>query len=326
MLDRPRHGLLLGKFLPPHRGHQVLVDFARSYCQRVTVLVCTRADDPIPGALRFAWMREMFPHLNVVHITEDLPQEPKDHPDFWAIWRRVCLDAAPEPVDVVFASEAYGHRLAAELGAVYAPVDQARGQVPISGTAVRADPMGCWDYLPEVVRPWFLRRVCVFGPESTGKSTLSRALAERYGTVHVAEYARGLLDTKEGRCDPEDIPRIVLGQRAAEDALARQARRLLFCDTDALTTTIWSEVLFGDCPAWIRQEAQARTYALTLLLDVDVPWVDDRQRYLPHAREAFFGRCRAALEAAGRPYRVIRGGWSERMEQACAAVDGLLRA
>lgn len=324
MRPLPRRGLVLGKFLPPHRGHQVLVDFGRASCERLTVLVCSRAEDPIPGALRHAWMREMFPDADVVHITEVLPQEPKDHPDFWAIWRRVCLEAAGGPVDVVFASEPYGHRLAAELGATFAPVDLARAQVPVSGTAVRADPMGQWAQIPEVVRPYFVRRVCLFGPESTGKSTLARDLARHYGTVFVAEYARGLLDPKQGVCEPADIPAIALGQRAAEDALARHADRLLFCDTDALTTTIWSEVLFGGCPDWIRQEARERRYDLTLLLDVDVPWVDDAQRYLPHARREFFERCRAALEAHARPFRVVRGGWAERWEQATRAVDALL--
>ena len=292
----------------------------------MTVLVCSLPGDPIPGALRFGWMREMFPDVHVVHITEDLPQEPEDHPDFWAIWRRVCQEAAGEPVDVVFASEDYGFRLAAELGARYVPVDHGRQQVPISATAVRADPMGCWEAIPEVVRPHFVRRVCVFGPESTGKSTLAADLARHYGSVFVGEYARGLLDHKEGRCDPEDIPLIVRGQLASEDALARQARRVLFCDTDALTTTIWSDWLFGGCPDWIRQIARARRYDLTLLLDVDVPWVDDRQRFLRDQRQTFFARCEEALRGHDRPYVHIRGGWAQRWAQARAAVDGLLAA
>jgi nicotinamide riboside kinase len=113
---------------------------------------------------------------------------------------------------------------------------------------------------------------------------------------------------------------------AAEDALARHANRILFCDTDLLLTTVWSETLFGDCPAWIRQAAAARTYDLYLLLDVDVPWVDDSQRYLPHQRQAFFERCRAVLEQHGRCYVVIRGTWPERLVHARAAVQDLLNS
>ena len=97
----------------------------------------------------------------------------------------------------------------------------------MSGTAVRADPLGHWELLPECVRPYFLKRVCVFGPESTGKSTLARDLAREFGTLYAWEYARPLLDPQGGQCRPEDISRIARGQVATEDALARQADRVL---------------------------------------------------------------------------------------------------
>jgi NadR type nicotinamide-nucleotide adenylyltransferase len=196
--------------------------------------------------------------------------------------------------------------------------------VPVSGTAIRAEPSKHWQYLPECVRPYFVKRVCVFGPESTGKSTLARDLAGYFETVYVPEFARGLLDPKQGVCEASDIPLIARGQLAAEDALARQANRVLICDTDLLTTTIWSDVLFGECPDWIREAATSRQYDLTLLLDVDVPWVNDLQRYLPHARRDFFNRCRRALEQAGRSYCIIRGSWTERFSQACAQIQQLI--
>jgi len=269
-------------------------------------------------------MKEMFPAQDVVHVSERLPQEPAEHPDFWPIWRAVCKRACAEPIDVVFASEDYGWKLAQVLDARYVPVDHAREQVPISGKRLRESPLAHWDYLAEPARPYFVRRVCLFGPESTGKSTLAAALAHHYDTVYVAEYARGLLDFKGGRCDPEDIPLIARGQIAGEEALARQAQRLLFCDTDPLTTVIWSEWLFGECPKWIREEAAARRYHLTLLLDIDVPWVDDSQRFLKDRRGEFIDRCRNALETHGRPYVTIRGDWEARFSGASEAVDRLL--
>jgi HTH-type transcriptional repressor of NAD biosynthesis genes len=321
-------GLLLGKFLPPHRGHQFLIEFARQYVERLTVLVCTLDREPIPGKLRFQWVRQMFPSpdVDVVHVTDDLPQEPAEHPDFWRIWRDVCLRAAPHGVDFVFASEAYGHKLAEVLGARYVEADRPRQLVPVSGTAVRADPMRHWEMIPEPVRPYFLKRVCIYGPESTGKSTLARDLARHFGTVHAWEYARPLLDPQGGRCTPDDIPRIVRGQVATEEALAQQANRVMFCDTDVLTTTVWSDVLFGDTPPWIRELAETRRYDLYLVLDVDVPWVDDSQRFFNEqaVRREMFGRFLAALESRRRPYRIIRGGWDERFRSACEAVDELL--
>jgi len=317
-------GMVLGKFLPPHAGHRYLVDFALEHVDALTVLVCTLDREPIPGDLRFAWMREICPGARVVHVTEDLPQEPSEHSAFWEIWKGVVRRFFPEGPDRVFASEDYGATLAEVLGAEYAPVDPDRTLFPVSGTAIRRDPLGNWPFIPPCVRPYYAKRVCVFGPESTGKTTLTKDLAAHYGTVWVPEYARPLLDPKEGRCDFEDIEKIARGQAASEDALARRANRLLFCDTDHLTTTIWSEVLFGSCPAWIREEARRRSYDLTLLLDVDVPWVDDCQRYLPHEREAFLDRCRRALEAADRPHTLVSGSWEERFRSACNAVDRML--
>jgi len=316
--------MILGKFMPPHRGHRYLVDFARSYVQHLTVLVCSIESEPIPGELRFAWVRELFPYVEVLHVTDENPQEPVDHPDFWRIWRETIARAMPRLPGCVFTSESYGEKLAEVLGARHVLVDPGRELVPISASRIREDPLGNWRYIPECVRPYFARRVCIFGPESTGKSTLVRDLARHYDTVFAGEYARPLLAPKDGVCHPEDIPLIARGQAASEDALMRQANRVLFCDTDLLTTTIWSEVLFGDCPEWIRAEAERREYDLYLLTDIDVPWVDDAQRYLPNEREAFMESCVLALESRGRPYRRIRGSWDARMESACAAVDELL--
>ena len=319
-------GLVLGKFLPPHLGHQFLIDFARHYVDELVVLVCTLGREPIPGELRYGWMREMFPHANVrlVHVTEDLPQEPAEHPEFWGVWRDVVRRHLPV-VDYVFASEDYGHTLAEVLSATYVPVDQARDVVPVSGTLIRAEPMKYWRYLPAAVRPHYVRRVCLFGSESTGKTTLARRLAERFETVWVHEHARPLLDHKAGVCAESDIPLIARGQVAAEEAMARQANRVLFCDTDPLLTVVWSEVLFeGRCPEGVRQVAEGRRYDLYLLTDVDVPWVSDGQRYLPHLRSEFFERCEGILRRTKRAYVVVGGDWEERFRRACGVVEDLL--
>lgn len=327
MKSSPLHtgtGMVLGKFMPPHRGHQHLIDFARYYVGHLTILVCSIQREPIPGELRYRWMREMFPQCNVVHITDEIPQEPAEHPDFWNIWKSTIRRVMPQGPDFVFASEAYGYPLAETLGAKFIPVDIARQSVPISATQIRNDPMTHWAHIPQVVRPHYVRRVCVFGPESTGKTTLANDLAAHYHTIAVQEHARPLLDHQSGRCEETDIPLIARGQLADEDAMALQADRVMFCDTDLLLTTIWSDILFGDCPPWIRDAAASRPYDLYLLLDVDVPWVNDSQRYLPHKRREFFERCRSLLEQHHRRYVIIRGNWAERFTAACQNVDQLL--
>lgn len=318
-------GLVLGKFLPPHLGHVYLCEFARSYVDDLSVVVGTLKREPIPGALRHRWMTELVPGARVLHLDEELPQDPSEHPEFWRLWKEALLRILPAKPEYVFASEAYGKPLAELLGGTFVPVDLARSAVPVSGTKIREAPLRYWDFLPRCVRPYFVKRVCVFGPESTGKSTLARELAARFRTVWVPEYARTHLEAQGGEIGPDDIPKIARGQRAAEEALARDANRLLVLDTDLLETTVWAEVLFGACPDWIREEAARRPSDLTLLTDVDVPWVADAVRYLPEERRSFFERCRRTLEAAGRRTVVLSGSWEQRLAGAVAAVEPLLR-
>ena len=163
-------GFLLGKFMPPHLGHVHLCEFAQAYVDQLTILVCSLDDDPIAGTLRLGWMRELFSRCRVLHQDERVPQTPEEHPDFWPIWRDIVRRHHPEPIDAVFASEHYGARLAEEVGARFVPVDPARLTVPISATRVRENPHAAWPYLPAPVRAHYVRTVCVFGPESTGKA------------------------------------------------------------------------------------------------------------------------------------------------------------
>jgi cytidyltransferase-like protein len=115
-------GFVLGKFMPPHAGHQLLCGTAERMVDALTILVCSLPDDPIPGALRLQWMRALFPNARVIGHDAIVPQAPEDSPDFWPIWRAIVRQAHPEPIDYVFAGESYGLRLAEEVGGLFVPV------------------------------------------------------------------------------------------------------------------------------------------------------------------------------------------------------------
>lgn len=319
-LVKPAKGFLLGKFMPPHQGHVFLADFARAYCEQLTILVCSLPEDPIPGGLRWAWMKELFPDCRVLWCREDLPQEPADHPQFWDIWRDVVHRYAGK-VDVVFASEGYGHRLAAEAGARFVPVDNARLARPVSGTAVRADPFAQWDFLPQPVRPYFVKRVCLFGPESTGKSALAGYLGRRFGAVVVPEYGRTYTEAFGVEVQASDIQRIVQGHLAAVAAAKRQTKRVLIEDTDPVLSAVWAAMLETGLDPWFDTFDD---YAdLYLLCDTSIPWVNDGSRYFPGDadRHRFFEACEVELRKRGVRYVTISGAdWAERENQAVHAV------
>lgn len=318
-----KRGVIIGKFMPPHRGHQYLIDFGTHYADELVVMVCSIKREPIPGNLRFQWVRDFFPNAHVVHHAEEIPQEPAEHPDFWAIWRKAVHDYAGEQIDYVFASEDYGWQLAEVLGAQYVPVDHARSLVPISATKIRDNVFQHWDFILPTARPYFLKRVAIVGPESAGKTTMARQLAEHYNTVCVEEYARGLLNFTNGWCEKHHIPQIAKGHWASEEALAQQANRILFTDTDLLTTTVWSDMLFQGCPDWIHEMARSQHFDLTLLLDCDLEWENDGQRYMPEQKERrhLFELLRERLARLQRPYVLIQGSGRHRLESAIQVID-----
>src|SRR5262249_17232108 len=150
-------GLILGKFLPPHAGPVHLVRTALAQVDGLSVLVCSLAREPIPGALRHAWMRELFPSAEVIHVDEELPQEPAEDPRFWERWTAAIRRVVPRGPDLVFTSEDYGDELARRLGARHVCVDRARAEFPVSGTDVRRDPLAAWRFLPPPVRAHFVK-------------------------------------------------------------------------------------------------------------------------------------------------------------------------
>jgi NadR type nicotinamide-nucleotide adenylyltransferase len=313
-------GFLLGKFLPPHQGHVLLCDFARDYVEDLTILVCSLARDSIPGTLRFAWMKELFPEARVVHLTDEVPQEPAEHPDFWPIWRGIVKRAHPEPIDFVFASEHYGHRLAAEVGGRFVPVDPPRFAVPAAGRDVLGYPFAHWERIPAPVRPYFVKRICLFGPESTGKSTLARRLAAHFDTLFVPEYGRTHTEHFGTDCKREDLVLIARGHEALTAAAARQANRILLLDTDPVLTAVWSDMLLGQRDPRLNQIAKPAD--LYLNCDVDVPWIDDGTRYFPdpETRARFAERCQAELTGRNLPHVPLTGDWEERFQQAVATI------
>ena len=177
--------------------------------------------------------------------------------------------------------------------------------------------------------PW---RIAVYGPESTGKTELAGKLAAHFGAPLVAEYARERWD-QQGVLTLEDMLPVAHEQWRREDEAVRSCSLLddkcglVICDTDALTTVLWSDLLYGTCPDELRRgaEQRCRNYALYLLLDIDVPFAPDPQRCFPDPadRAKAMRVWRGALERRHLPFTLISGAWAEREAAAIAAIQAL---
>lgn len=174
-------------------------------------------------------------------------------------------------------------------------------------------------------------RVAVFGFESTGKSRLAESLAAHFRAPLVAEYARERWDAQGGVLTLEDMLPVGREQWRREDEAAARAADarggLVICDTEALTTVLWSDLLYGTSPEELRRgaERRCRNYALYLLCDTDVPFAPDPQRCFPDPADREKGRriWRGALERRHLPFVEIRGDWPQRERAAFAAIEAL---
>lgn len=171
-----------------------------------------------------------------------------------------------------------------------------------------------------------VKKVCVIGPECTGKSTLTRKLADHYQTPYVDEYARAYLDKLSRPYEQSDLLKIAHGQMRMEDEWMRDANRVLICDTNLLVVKVWSEHKYGNCEAEILEQMGHRHYDLYLLTDIDIPWENDPQREHPDKREYFWKIYQHEVQQSGVPYVEIRGNFDERSAAAINAIDSMLVA
>lgn len=325
-----KRGFVLGKFMPPHAGHIALIGAARQLVDELTILVSSLPDDPIAGALRVEWMRSLFPDCRIASHDSPAPQGPSESPHFWAIWRQIVAKAHPDPIDYLFAGEAYGAELARQVGGLFVPLgarvlgaDQA-GLGGLSSTAVRAEPWRYWRFLPPPVRNHYALTISIHGVESVGKSMLAERLAAHYSTVVVPEYGRIHCETYGTDCRETDLLLIGQAQQAMIEAARPWCNRRLIADTDALMTAAWSQMMIGYAPDQLICHRKADLY---LMLATDAPFVDDGTRvYGDAAQRAQFDRiAREVLSVARANVAEIRGSWDDRFSAACAAIDGLGR-
>lgn len=172
-----------------------------------------------------------------------------------------------------------------------------------------------------------LERIALFGFESSGKTTLAEALASYYDEPVAYEYVREFWDRRRGYISAADLPMIARGQIAAEEQAAREARRLLFCDTELLTNRLWFDLLFpGQCPPWVAScaEMRSRRYALYLFCTAEQPSTPDPQRCFPDPgpRQHYSAVWREALRVRGLPTVELSGNLAQRLANAISAIDG----
>jgi NadR type nicotinamide-nucleotide adenylyltransferase len=161
-----------------------------------------------------------------------------------------------------------------------------------------------------------LKRISITGPESTGKSSLARQLANHYKTVCVEEYSVEYLEKHGAAYTIEDVKKIAQRQLEKENKRAKDASGLLFCDTDVLVNKIWCEVVFKEVPEWVEQQFEKHRYDLYLLCSPDIKWEEGPFRENPLNRDELFILYKNELDRVKANYRVVEGTGLKRLENA----------
>jgi HTH-type transcriptional regulator, transcriptional repressor of NAD biosynthesis genes len=316
-------GLVFGKFMPLHRGHQRLIERALVETDELTVAVYdskpTGTYPAMPLEQRTRWLVDLYPALAaVVPLDDPLRNEPERavQPEAATVYAEQLRPLGP--FDRVFSAERRYDAFARELGAEHVVVDPE----PISGTLIRKDPYAHRAWLDRRVYASLVEKVAFVGTESTGKTTLARTLAERFDTSWAHEYGRELWVERNGLLTFPDYLHIARTQHEREEALRPDARGYVFCDTNAWTTLHWSLRAYGcaDARLWQLAERTIGEYRWFLCMD-DFPWEQDGWREMAGGEAHRFQlQQQADLDARGVDYTTLAGPLEQRIDSVVRAL------
>lgn len=326
MEKKYKNGLVLGKFLPPHRGHIYLIDTAIENSENVHVICSHNKEQQIPGDLRVNVIREIYkdnPNVTVYSVRDDgLPQydhECETLDEFYSHWVPLVYNTVRE-IDVVFTSEKYGDDFSKYLGVKHHLVDIDRKKYPVSGTHIRTNPFQNWEFIPNEIRSFFVKRIALMGPESVGKSTLTKKLSKYFDTQFVEEYGRTVYERNGNKVNISDFIPISKGRQEIENEKIKLANKLLFCDTEDITTYLFSKMYYPEncsyVEGWFKNEISRKPkYDIYILLKPDCDFIQDGTRSFQNSRWEHYYSIRNELIRNECDYIEIGGDWDNRFSQ-----------
>jgi NadR type nicotinamide-nucleotide adenylyltransferase len=343
-----RHGLIVGKFYPPHVGHMELVADAARRCEHVTIVIAANSQEVIGLEDRVRWMAwecARWPSVTAIGAVDEHPID-YDDPAVWDLHEAVFRGAVDEvgrdtAVDAVFTGEEYGDELARRFSATH--VRHHRDSNGPSGTLLRGDLRRQWQDLIASARVDLADRIVVLGAESTGTTTLACDLALALGAGSVAEYGRAWSAAKlagaraaanrAGEPAPwmdalswesGEFTAIAAKQTAAIDNACLESP-IVVADTDALATSVWHERYVGGRHLVALELACARPPDLYIITSPDgVAFDQDGLRDGEQLRSEMHERFIGELESSGVRWVVVAGSREERLRAAVSASEPLL--
>ena len=319
-------GLTLGKFAPLHKGHEYLIKTMLHEMDQAIVVVYDTSVTTIPLQKRADWIRKRFPAIKVIEAWGG-PELCADVRKYERKEEEYIKDLLGDiQITAFYSSEYYGAHMSKALNCEDRRIDEMRSVVPVSATMIRENPFVHKQYLSDVVYRDLIVKVVFLGAMSTGKSTITEALAQRYDTTFVNEYGRDYWDEHQidRRLSLESFDDIVVGHMNREEENFLLANKYCFIDTNAITTYMFSLDYHGTASDLLTRLAaeNALRYDLFFLCEDDIPYDDTWDRSGNQKRQVFHKKIIADLNMRCIPYIPLRGDLETRMRK----VDAVLRA
>lgn len=330
-----KNSLVLGKFYCVHLGHLFLIDTAISESEFVDVIITHNNSQFIPGEFRYSVLKEIYGNNNKVkiHLVSDdgMPQhdnECSSLDEFYSYWVPLVYSQV-ERLDAVFTSEDYGDDFARYLGIEHRLVDKERIKYPISGTKARNNPLDNWHFMPYEMRSFFIKRVALMGPESVGKSTLTENLSKFYKTNFVEEYGRTVFESNGNKISIDDFIPISKGRQDIENKNIRNSNKVIFCDTEDITTYLFSKMFFPNEYQKVEKYFKwsflnKPKYDLYILLKPDCDGIQDGTRQFLDNRWNHYNEIKKELESQNCNFIEVEGNWDNRLKQSIKEINKIL--
>lgn len=333
---RYKVGMYGGSFNPLHMGHVNCIIQAANLCEQLYLVLSIGTNrGEIDYRVRYRWLYQLTKHIGNVKILvleDDAATKQEYTTDYWQKDADQVKAQIGQRIDVVFCGSDYDEK---SFWNVCYPESELHifARDGISSTEIRKNPYEHWDWLPKVVRPYYMKKVLLMGGESTGKSTLTINLANRFNTNYIDEAGRDI--SERSGTDllmlSEDFTEILLQHKLNEMKAIEHSNKVLFIDTDALVTQFYMNFL--EDPNIEKNKALSdaidalNEYDLILFMEPDVAFVQDgdRSEVIKNDREKYSRQIKELLQAHGKQFISVSGSYQERYEKAVAEVEKLLK-